>query len=104
MSTATLSHTIPDGPTLIPPGTPDPAHTVIAWNPVTTPAGIDIVAYEVIVELDDAHVFDVKLAGTVTSVTVSPEFLQPATTYLYEVLAIDKSGNQTLSSSSFVTQ
>lgn len=103
-STATLSHKIPDGPSIVSPGTLDPAHAVIAWNPVTTPAGIDIVGYEVVIEHDDFHVFDVKVPGTTTSVTVPPEFLQPDTEYVFEVLAIDKGGNQTITSTSFVTQ
>src|SRR5262244_1114847 len=47
-STATLSHKIPDGPTITSPATLDPAHAVISWNAVTTPAGIDVVGYEVI--------------------------------------------------------
>ena len=103
-STATLSHKIPDGPTIVSPGTLDPAHATIAWNAVTTPAGIDIAGYEVVIEKDDFHVFDVKLPGTTTSVTVPPEFLQPGTEYGFEVLAIDRSGNQTITSTSFVTQ
>jgi len=103
-STATFSHNIPDGPTIVSPGTLDPAHAVIAWNPVTTPAGIDIVGYEVVIEQDEFHVFDVKLPGTKTSVTVPPEFLQPGTQYGFEVLAIDASGNQTITASSFTTQ
>jgi hypothetical protein len=39
-----------------------------------------------------------RLAG------VSAEFLEPATAYLWEVLAIEESGNQTLSSSAFRTR
>ncbi len=103
-STAILSHQIPDGPSIVSPGTLDPAHAVIAWNPVTTPAGIDVVGYEVIIDHDEFHVFDVKLPGTTTSVTVPPEVLQPATEYGFEVLAIDRGGNQTITATSFVTQ
>src|SRR5262245_11024188 len=102
-STAAFSHNIPDGPIIVSPATLDPAHAVIAWNPVTTPAGIDIVGYEVVIEQDDFHVFDIKVPGTTTSVTVPPEFLQPGTEYGFEVLAIDKSGNQTITSTSFAT-
>jgi len=102
-STASFSHKIPDGPTIVSPGTLDPAHAVIAWNPVTTPACIDIAGYEVVIEQDEFHVFDVKVPGTTTSVTVPPEFLQPATQYGFEVLAIDRSGNQTITATSFVT-
>ena len=94
----------PRSPVIVSPGTLDPAHAVIAWNPVTTPAGIDVVGYEVIIEHDDFHVFDVKVPGTTTSVTVPPEFLQPATEYGFEVLAVDRGGNQTITATSFVTQ
>jgi hypothetical protein len=34
---------------------------------------------------------------------VPPGFLQPGTEYEWEVLAVERGGNQTLSSSSFVT-
>lgn len=44
------------------------------------------------------------LPATVTSITVPAGFLEPATAYDWEVLAIEESGNQTLSSSSFETQ
>src|SRR5262249_52581596 len=81
-----------------------PAHAVIAWHPVTTPAGVDIVGYEVVIEQDAVHFFDVKVPGTATSVTVPPEMLQPHTQYTFEVLAIDKTGNQTITSASFVTR
>ena len=37
-------------------------------------------------------------------VTVPDEFLEPATAYAWEVLAIEESGNQTLSSSDFETE
>jgi Fibronectin type III domain len=82
----------------------DPSHAVIDWNPVTSPAGIQIVGYEVVIEKDAVHVFDVKLPASVTSVTVSPEFLQPGTDYSFEVLAIEVGGNQTITEGSFVTQ
>jgi hypothetical protein len=103
-STASFSHVIPDGPTITSAATLDPAHAVIAWNPVTTPAGIDIAGYEVVIEHDDFHFFDVKVPSTTTSVTVPPQLLQPTTDYGFEVLAIDARGNQTITESSFTTQ
>ena len=103
-STATFSHVIPDGPTIVSPATLDPAHAVIAWNPVTTPAGVDVVGYEIVIEHDDFHFFDVKVPSTKTSVTVPPELLQSTTQYGFEVLAIDARGNQTITESSFTTQ
>lgn len=103
-STTTFSHVIPDGPTIVSAGTLDPAHATIAWNAVTTPAGVAIAGYEVVIEHDDFHFFDVKVPATTTNVTVPPQLLQPTTQYGFEVLAIDASGNQTITESSFTTQ
>jgi hypothetical protein len=104
---ATLTHAIPDGPVLISPAegaVEDPAHTVVAWEPVADPPGSSIVEYEVIVERADLlRVFSVHVPATVTSVTVPPEFLEPGKPYKFEVLAIEAGGNQTLSESFFET-
>lgn len=99
---ATLSHMIPDGPVIVSPdpGDPvDPANTVIRWDPVTTPSGVDVVAYQVIVGS-----FQVTLPASKTSVTVPPEFLEPGQVYLFEILAIEAGGNQTITESSFETE
>jgi fibronectin type III domain protein len=105
-ATATFTHQIPDGPTIVSPGAApvDPAHTVIDWNPVTTPAGIQIAGYEVIIEQDAFHVLDVKVPAAVTSLTIPPEFLAPGTEYKFEVLAIEVGGNQTITEGTFTTQ
>ena len=94
----TLSHLIPDGPNLTFPAkdsTLDPDGFVVTWDSVTKPAGVDIVTYEVIVEQGD-RTFDMYLPGDATSGTVSGEFLKPDTKTAGEVLARDKSGNQTI--------
>ena len=99
VGTATLTHNLPDGPVILSPlgGVVDPANTVVSWNAVTTPPGINIVGYQVIVERADAlRTFDIKLPGTATSVTVPPEFFEPGTQYKFEVLAIEAGGNQTI--------
>ncbi len=103
-----FSHLFPDGPSIIGPkkkDVVDPQNTVIRWDPVVTPAGIEIDQYEVIVEggEPERH-FDVFVPGSATSLTVSPEFLEPGTKYIFEVLAIDKNGNQTISEGAFKTQ
>jgi hypothetical protein len=98
---ARLTHNLPDGPEIVSPLEGDVVelnNTVIRWNAVTTPAGIKIAGYQVIVErLDGTRAFDVKLPATATAVTVPPEFLEPSTQYKFEVLAIEAGGNQTIS-------
>jgi len=46
----------------------------------------------------------VHVPGTITSVPVPPEFLEASTKYKLEVLAIEASGNQTISELSFKTE
>ena len=112
---ATLSHNIPAGPEIVSPAegaalNPN-APVVIDWDPVTekfpgTDLEVNIVAYQVIVERvkpTPLRVFSVVLPATITQVTVSPEFIQANADYNFEVLAIDASGNQTISEGSFTT-
>ena len=108
-STFTLTHHIPDGPRIT---SPDDEATLpadgvtIRWQPVTTPAGIDIVAYEVLVVADESglgtaeRTVDVTLPATATHMEVPPQFLTPGD-YKTEVLAIERSGNQTLTEVAF---
>lgn len=104
---ATLSHDIPAEPNVLAPAegaVTDPANTVVAWEPVTEPAGINIAGYQVIVELEDPlRVFSVDLPSTDTSVTVPAEFLEPATDYKFEVLAVADNHNQTIHEGAFST-
>lgn len=99
VGTATLTHNIPDGPVILSPlgGVVDPTDTVISWNAVTTPAGINIVGYQVVVDGGNpSRRFDVTVPATATQVTVPPEYLEPGTQYNFEVLAIEAGGNQTI--------
>jgi hypothetical protein len=48
-------------------------------------------------------VFSVDLPASTTSVTVPAEFLEPGTQYKVEVLAIEASGNQTITEVEFMT-
>ena len=119
--TATLTHDIPASPQLLTPvdGSTDvdPAGTNVSWEPVTRDlAGrpVKVVGYQVIVEEDLAKPlfpdtfaqpkFSVYLPATATRVSVPAEFMRSQTDYKYEVLAIEQSGNQTLSSGEFTTQ
>ena len=114
MGSAQLTHNLPDGPTLVSPvegaGPQDPDHTVVEWMPVDPPNGSPIIAYQVLVVQPETGLpglpkiaLDVMMPPTTTTLVVPPGFLQPGTEYEWEVLAIEASGNQTLSSSSFTT-
>ena len=71
---------------------------------VTEPARIEIVGYRVIVEREDPlRALDVRLPGTATELRVPAEFMEPGVDYKVEVIAIEKSGNQTITEVPFVT-
>ncbi len=105
-----LSHMVPDGPTVVSPAADAslaPDGVAVEWLPVTSPAGVDVVAYQVLVVADapapgnPKRVLDVTLPGTATRLPVPAEFLVPGS-YKAEVLAIERSGNQTLTEVEFV--
>jgi H2-forming N5,N10-methylenetetrahydromethanopterin dehydrogenase-like enzyme len=113
VGSARFSHDVPAGPELVSPvpGTGECAEdvalpAVIEWEPVTTSitgAPIEIVAYEVIVENEGVN-FDVVFPATAgTTVTVPPEVLEPGADYIFEVLAIEEGGNQTITEGCFAT-
>jgi len=88
---------------------------VVRWSPVTqTITGEDatIIHYQVIVEVDEEphpnaigkRAMNIYVPASVTSLTVPNEFLEPSTAYKWEVLAIEESGNQTLSTTEFTTE
>lgn len=109
-STFRLTHKVPDGPTIVSPSanaTLAPDGVVVAWLPVNSPAGVNVVAYQVLVVADarslvgnPKRVFDVILPGTATRLPIAAEFLVPGS-YKAEVLAIEASGNQTLTEIEF---
>jgi hypothetical protein len=109
---ATLKHNIPAGPQIISPAEGATLTVpVIDWDPVTdaspgTNLPVTIVGYQVIVERVKPQpllIFSVNLPATVTQVTVPAEFIQANADYVFEVLAIEQSGNQTITESSFKT-
>ena len=120
-ATATLTHDLPCGPELTFPEeeeilNPDLA-VFIAWDLVTNKlnnetsecdeeTGIEIIGYQVIVDNEDSDPFqrfDIKLPADATTVLVPPEFIEPDTEYKFEVLALEASGNQTISERIFFT-
>ncbi len=111
---ATLTHAIPDGPVILYPEEGEEVDleedVVILWDRVEYPfpgtyLDVKIVGYQVIVEREEPSklVFSVDLPASVTQVTIPWEFLEEETTYKFEVLAIEESGNQTISESEFET-
>lgn len=109
---ATLTHDVPAGPEIVSPEEDeviDLSDVVIDWDPVVdqfvNDSDIEITGYQVIVETEELplRVLSIDLPATVTEVSVPPEFLEPDTEYVFEVLAIEVSGNQTLTESSFFT-
>ena len=65
------------------------------------PQVLEIVGYEVIVENEDEKIYKIDLPGDATSVSVPPEFIEEGEEYQYEVLAIEESGNQTITEEEF---
>ncbi len=111
---ATLTHAIPDGPIILLPEEGEEVvleeDVVILWELVVDPfpgtdLSVDIVGYQVIIEREEptSLVLSVDLPASAIQVTVPWEFLEPETTYKFEVLAIEAGGNQTISESEFET-
>jgi hypothetical protein len=101
-SAPTLSHAIPAGPVVA--ATVKGNTVEISWQAVTSPPKgfpaerIRIVGYQVIVGS-----FQVTLPASSRKVTLPPEYVAslPSGETLFEVLAIDASGNQTITEGSF---
>lgn len=119
LGVAQFTHVIPAGPKLVSPAEDAtvPVRGVVArWQPVTkTIKGgpLTIVAYQLIIEKDvekpvpnmiGTFGLSMYLPPSVTSIAVPNGFLEPKTAYKWEVLAIERSGNQTLSSGAFKTR
>jgi hypothetical protein len=115
---ATFTHDVPAPPTVTSPTDGAVVSTtdlVIEWEDVTETIDGDpvtITGYEVIVtkvEHDDPNgfsrpIFDVHVPADRNALSVPVEFLEPGTEYELEVLALEVSGNQTITVSFFVTQ
>ena len=115
---ATFTHDVPAAPTVTAPldgAEVDPDDLSVEWKDVTQTVDgepVTITGYEVIVTKEqhvDPHGFsrpayDVHLPADRNRLPVPAEFLEPGTDYELEVLALEKSGNQTISVSFFKTQ
>jgi len=115
---ATFTHDIPAPPIIIFPqegAQVSASGRVVMWSHVTTTltgAPLNRTGYQVIITKnvpDDPHgfsrpTFDVHLPPTQTMLSVPSEFLERGTSYELEVLALEVSGNQTISIVNFQTE
>ena len=101
-----LFHLVPAGPKVTFPtrgAQVDPNGFAVTWEPVTTPAGVKIVTYQVIVSQGERDL-SMYLPATATSASIPGEFLEPGTETDVEVLARERSGNQTITELPFRTR
>lgn len=125
IGTAAFSHDIPAAPIITSPALAEDEESaadalvsavglVVGWDGVTETvngAPVTITGYEVIitkVEHDDPHgysrpVYDVHLPSDRRRLSVAAEFLEPGTVYELELLALEESGNQTITVGFFQT-
>ena len=125
VGSATFTHDVPAEPVITAPSlAEDPKGTradpvpldglVIDWDPVTRTVDggpVSITGYEVIVTKEvhvDTHgfsrpIYDVHVHPSVDRLPVPRQFLQPDSVYELEVLALEVSGNQTISVGFFKT-
>ena len=93
---------VPDAPLLI---DWDPVNqAILTANPDLGP--VNVVGYHVVVVETGAEALpqlDIDVPATDTDVTVPAQYLKPNTTYQFEVLTTEKSGNQTISEGFFCT-
>ena len=115
---ATFTHAIPEAPEITYPAdeaTIPRLNQVFTWLPVTQTifgGPLQTTAYQVIITKDvpdDPNGFsrptlDIIVPATQTSLSIPGDFLQPNTRYELEVLALEVSGNQTISIIHFRTQ
>ena len=125
VGTALFTHAIPAPPEIVSPtvvpeekadrNTVSPSGLIVRWRPVTQTLDgdpVDITGYEVIVtsvNFNDPNglsrpEYDVHVPPDVTELAVPEGFLQPGTLYELEVLALEDSGNQTISVGFFTTR
>jgi hypothetical protein len=102
-----FTHLYPDGPVVHSPvegSVVDPSNLVVDWDPVTSPAGIRILEYEVIIgALDPVMKSSLRVPAGVTSLKIPREMLLPGTDYEFEVVAVEVNRSQTLTTSFFST-
>ncbi len=122
---ATFTHDVPAPPVITAPMLAEDAEQPgppvaregfeVQWDDVTETVDgelVTVTGYEVILTKehhDDPHgfskpVYDVHVPASLNSLSVPAEFLEPGTVYEVEVLALEESGNQTITVGFFVTE
>jgi hypothetical protein len=101
VGSAKFSHKIPRGPIVRSPvedSTINRDDAEVRWRQAAQPQGINVVRYQVIISGGEpSREFNVFLPGSARKVEIPEEFLAPNTEYEGEILAIEASGNQTIS-------
>jgi hypothetical protein len=110
---ARLTHKLPKGPKRLSPTEgsrpQDPHSTVLRWRKVPSPKHSRIIGYQVIVSTDTERktlptiTLDVMMPPRANHLRIPDGFLKRDTDYEWEVLAVEASGNQTISSAEFTT-
>ena len=113
-SRARLTHRVPAGPEITAPGDGDvvahDANLLVRWNKVTSPivpylGPVEVVGYHVVVvDITDPALapgktktsFNADLSKSETSMLVPKQYLEPGRIYEFEVLALERGGNQTI--------
>jgi hypothetical protein len=108
-STVPLSHAFPEGPEVTSPeedSTVAPGELVVRWEPHPAVDGVEIVGYEVLVvtEAEPTRSLEADLPATATEMAIPAEFMEPGAEFKAEVLAIEASGNKTLTEVPFTTE
>jgi hypothetical protein len=108
-----FTHTLPAPPENLSPAEGDTVSRLgflVSFDPVTEDMEgepLDPEYYEVVVEKEDdepiLQVFSVILPPTQTSVDVPAQFLEPDTEYKLEVIAVEESGNKTITETGLFT-
>ena len=112
--TAKFTHNLPEAPVLVAPArnavVDRNSALNVQWRTVPPPKGSPIVGYQVLVVKPDTGLtglpkitLDVTMPPTATSMAVPSGFLLANSQYTWEVIAIEESGNQTLSVGTFRT-
>lgn len=115
---ALFTHAIPAAPVITFPqdgGVVPASNLTVRWDHVTTTLDgkpLQRTGYEVILTKsvpDDPHgmsrpALSIHVPPSVTALTVPNEFLEPGTTYEIEIIVLERSGNQTITSIFFQTQ